>query len=161
MSNVFSLNRNKKIKKNPGFTLVELLVVIGVLAILLTVTLIAVNPSRQFSLTNNTKRSADVNAILNAINQYMTDNHGALPAGLNTTAKTIESTGGIDLCASLIPAYIAALPVDPLTPNGAPVTPSQCANYNTNYVVQQIAPSNRISVSAPAAELGATVSVIR
>src|SRR3954468_500341 len=65
-----------------GFTLIELLVVIGILAILLAITLIAINPARQFSQANNTKRSSDVNAILNAIGQYQAENHGALPANM-------------------------------------------------------------------------------
>ncbi|MCX6791622.1 MAG: type II secretion system protein [Candidatus Gottesmanbacteria bacterium] len=50
-----------------GFTLIELLVVIGILAVLLAITLIAINPARQFSQANDTKRASDVNAILNAI----------------------------------------------------------------------------------------------
>ena len=88
-----------------GFTLIELLVVIGILAILLAITLIAINPARQFSQSNNTQRSSNVNSILNAINQYMADNKGALPAGINTTTQTIaagqaspsESTGQVYL----------------------------------------------------------------
>lgn len=34
---------------NKGFTLIELLVVIGILAVLLAITLIAINPQRQFA----------------------------------------------------------------------------------------------------------------
>lgn len=151
----------QKIQK--GFTLIELLVVIGILAILLAITLIAINPARQFSQANNTKRSSDVNAILNAINQYMADNQGALPTGISTTSQTIQATGGVDLCTVLVPTYIAALPVDPLTNNGDPVTASECTTaYDTNYVVQQLTGgSNRLTVSAPAAELGATIEVTR
>ena len=76
-----------KLKNQKGFTLIELLVVIGILAVLLAITLIAINPARQFAQANNTKRRSDVNAILNAVNQYMADNKGSLPAGIETTAK--------------------------------------------------------------------------
>ena len=146
-----------------GFTLIELLVVIGILAILLAITLIAINPARQFSQANNTKRSSDVNAVLNAVNQYMADNKGALPPGITTTAQEITATGGVDLCTVLVPQYIAALPVDPLTNNGDPVTASECTTaYETNYTITQLGGgSNRLTVAAPAAELGATIEVTR
>jgi prepilin-type N-terminal cleavage/methylation domain-containing protein len=149
-----------------GFTLIELLVVIGILALLLAITLIAVNPARQFSQANNTKRSSDVNAILNSINQYMAENKGSLPAGITTTAQTITpaSTASFtSFCLALVPNYIAALPVDPLTNNGTPVQATQCTgSWSTGYVVQQLSGgSARISISAPAAELGATISVTR
>lgn len=147
-----------------GFTLIELLVVIGILAILLAITLIAINPARQFSASNNTKRSSDVNAILNAINQYMADNQGALPSGITTTAQTIQATAFNTLCTALVPQYIAALPVDPLTNNGTPVQASSCtgSTWNTGYTVQQLSGAgNRLTVAAPGAELNATIQVTR
>jgi len=143
-----------------GFTLIELLVVIGILAVLLAITLIAINPAKQFAQANNTKRRSDVNAILNSINQYMADNKGALPAGITTTSLEIRKTGGADLCAILVPQYIAALPVDPLTVNGTPVTDCTAA-YNTAYEVSQSTTNSRITVTAPDAELQETISVTR
>src|SRR5689334_22363540 len=77
-----------------GFTLIELLVVIGILAVLLAITLIAINPAKQFSQANNTKRRSDVNAILNAIDQYAADNKGSLPTNINTTNLQIANSGG-------------------------------------------------------------------
>ena len=148
-----------------GFTLIELLVVIGILAILLAITLIAINPARQFAQANNTKRSSDVNAILNAINQYMADNKGALTGlgvTLNATAQTIQSTTFNTFCTTLVPQYIAALPVDPLTDNGTAVTSVACTSstWNSNYTIEAGA-NNRLTVSAPSAELGATINVSR
>src|SRR5471030_1231434 len=122
----------KNIQK--GFTLIELLVVIGILAVLLSIVLIAINPAKQFSQANNTKRRSDVNAILNAIDQYAADNSGTLPGGITagTTGVDIKKTAGADICASLVTKYMAALPVDPLTNNGTPVTDCTSA-YDTNY----------------------------
>lgn len=142
-----------------GFTLIELLVVIGVLAVLLAIVLIAINPARQFSQANNTKRASDVNAILNAVHQYAADNKGTLPTGITTTAQAISNTAA-DVCASLVTRYIAALPVDPLTNNGTPVTDCTQA-YTTGYQIVRSASDNRITVTAPAAELSATISVTR
>ena len=147
-----------------GFTLIELLVVIGILAVLLAITLIAINPARQFSQANNTKRASDVNAILNAVDQYAADHKGALPGTIPTTATNIgTTTGEVDLCASLVTSYLAALPVDPLTNNGTPVSNcAQVGGYETNYTILKSANDNRITVSAPATELGITpISVTR
>lgn len=147
-----------------GFTLIELLVVIGILAVLLAITLIAINPARQFSQANNTKRSSDVNAILNGLGQFAADNRGTLPAGLDATVRTITNdatvTDRVDLCADMMTEYLAALPVDPLVNNGTPVT--DCvATYNTGYTVVRSATDNRLTVVAPLAELGAVISVTR
>lgn len=141
-----------------GFTLVELLVVIGILATLLAITLIAINPARQFSQANNTQRDSNVNAILNAVHQYAADNRGALPAGITTTVQTIADTGA-DICASIITTYIAALPVDPSL-GGGNITNCTAA-YNTGYTIVQSATDNRITVAAPMAELGRSISVTR
>lgn len=146
-----------------GFTLIELLVVIGILAVLLAITLIAINPARQFAQANNTQRRSDVNAILNAVGQYMVDNNGTPPSAINTTLTDISSTG-TDLCTDLVPTYIAALPVDPLIDedaNPVPVTENDCASYTTGYRVAQDATNNRIFVDAPSAELEASISASR
>lgn len=150
-----------------GFTLIELLVVIGILAVLLAITLIAINPARQFSQSNDTKRASDVNAILNSVNQYMADTKGALPGGIPTTTALPIARSTVpdpavesDLCAALVPLYIAALPVDPLTNNGTPITDCTAA-YDTNYTIVSGA-NNRITVSAPATEIATTdISVTR
>lgn len=157
------MNYMKQLKgrAQTGFTLIELLVVIGVLAVLLAIVLIAINPARQFSQANNTKRSSDVNALLNATHQFAADNQGTLPGGgdITTTSQNISSTA-VDLCADLVPQYIAAMPVDPLTNNGTPVTDCAAA-YDTSYMIVRSASDNRITVSAPDAELGASISVVR
>ena len=141
-----------------GFTLIELLVVIGILATLLAITLVAINPVRQFQQANNTKRSSDVNAILNAVNQYAANNRGALPVGISSTTQTIADTGA-NICASLITTYLAALPADPSVGGGAAITTCVGA-YSTGYTVLS-GSDNRVTVSAPSAELGAVISVTR
>lgn len=158
-------------KLTSGFTLIELLVVIGILAILLAITLIAINPARQFAQSNNTKRSSDVNSVLNAINQYMADNKGTLPGGgaITTTAQTIAATAFNTMCTEVVPLYIAALPVDPTlvwggNPAGTPVQAADCTgtSWNTNYsVVQLSGGGSRLTVAAPYAELSATIEVTR
>ena len=150
-------------KNQKGFTLIELLVVIGILAVLLAITLIAINPARQFAQANNTKRRSDVNAILNAVNQYMADNRGNLPAGITETEAPISgAVGGANICAAIVPLYVAALPVDPQTNNGAAVTEAECATaYDTGYTIVKNVPNNRITVTATTIELSDPVAVTR
>ncbi len=171
-NNGFSINNmklsfKKKLIGQSGFTLIELLVVIGILAVLLAIVLVAINPSRQFSQANNTQRQSDVNTILNAINQYASDNRGSLPSGITTSVKTITSTSGasnIDLCSVLVPTYIADLPIDPTAGTESPAN-SICtdsgATYNTAYTVVKSASGNRVTVAAPSAENSATITVTR
>jgi prepilin-type N-terminal cleavage/methylation domain-containing protein len=150
-------------KTQKGFTLIELLVVIGILAVLLAIVLIAINPARQFAQANDTKRNADVVAILNAISQYAADYKGVLPPGSpasgNPAINIANSTTGQSFCDSLMPRYLAALPTDPTgAGNGSNVT--NCANYNTGYSIQ-VSLDNRVTISAisqisPSASISAT-----
>jgi prepilin-type N-terminal cleavage/methylation domain-containing protein len=141
-----------------GFTLIELLVVIGILAVLLAITLIAINPAKQFQQANDTKRRSDVSAILNAVNQYMSDNSGTVPTGITTTVQNVASTGA-DICSQLVPEYLAALPRDPLTVSGADVTDCTTA-HDTGYTIVE-GSSNRITVNAPAYEGSSAITVTR
>lgn len=157
-----------------GFTLIELLVVIGILAVLLAITLIAINPARQFAQANNTQRSSDVNTILNAVNQFMADNKGVLPTALSGATCTQvapctlsednnpATTTDVNLCAEIVSDYLAALPGDPQTGTGVPVTEAICTAgtpYNTGYTIYQSS-NNRITVTATAETIGSTTPVI-
>ncbi len=153
-----------------GFTLIELLVVIGILAILLAIVLIAINPAKQFGQANDTKRSSDVNAILNALNQYMADNKGVLPPSANSITSTASyignAAGEIDLCSFLVTKYIADLPIDPVIGIRQYTNPSgNCtqasASYETGYEVSVSANDNRLTVSAPKTYGTAPIQVTR
>lgn len=178
LSGVEGSTVNGKVKH--GFTLIELLVVIGILTILLAITLVAVNPGRQFKQSNDTQRKSDINAVLNAIHQYSADNKGLLPGSptIDTTLRSICKTGGTvtcpvgaatDLCGNLAPTYIAELPRDPLTTVGIldPASSSgPCASttlgYNSGYKVQLSSTGSRISVFAtPEIQPPTTLSVTR
>jgi len=151
------MNFNKS-NKNKGFTLIEILVVIGIIAILAAIVLIAINPARQFAQANNSQRTSNVNAILNAIGQYLADNKGDLPDIPAAATPEVDE----DLCVDLVPTYLPAMPTDPDSASeGAAI--SVCTDVDAGDVDYEVTvdANDRVTVSAPNAELGETIEVTR
>jgi prepilin-type N-terminal cleavage/methylation domain-containing protein len=167
MNNIFSQKGSASTAtRQGGFTLIEILVVIGIIAVLALIVLIAINPARQFAQARNTQRTSNVESILNAIGQNMVDNKGvftcagvtiptvAAPAfpitAANQPAAALDikfGAGGTDL-SCLTPTYIPALPTDP---KGAPFQWTSATNYDTGYYVFQDS-NGRITVFSPNVE---------
>jgi type IV pilus assembly protein PilA len=141
---------------------------VGILAILLAITLIALNPAKHFQSTRNAQRTSDVTAILNAVYHYQAANKGSLPPSVNSIASVTtfaltndtDVTDRVDLCADLVSAYIADLPIDPGTGSKDAVTACASTEYNTGYTLQKSA-TGRFTVSAPGAEDSANIAVTR
>ncbi len=131
----------------------------GILAVLLTAVLIAINPSRQFAQARDTQRRNDVLTILNAVQQNIADNKGIFSGTALTATPTDIKTGGQDICAVLSPTYVSVLPTDPKT--GSPITGvTACGSaYDTGYLISQDV-SGRITVSATP-EIATSISVTR
>lgn len=134
---VSSMSPSKSEQK--GFTLIEILIVIGIIAVLAAVVLVAVNPARQFKLARDAQRTSNVNAILNTIGQNIAEHHGLFMCGTDTTATVIppvptviSSSGGFDLARCVVPAYISSLPFDPSVTNAFYTSTS---SYDTGYVI--------------------------
>jgi prepilin-type N-terminal cleavage/methylation domain-containing protein len=156
----FARGGKKALSKKQGFTLIEILVVIGIIAVLALIVLVAVNPARQFALARNTQRTSNVEAILNAVGQRMVDNKGifngttgclaAIPTStaLTITVNSTSSAESFDL-GCLVPTYISSIPYDPST--GSP--------SSTGYTI--LADSNgRVTVCATTLEHGVNDSPI-
>ncbi|KXK27434.1 MAG: putative major pilin subunit [candidate division WS6 bacterium OLB20] len=146
---------NNSTKNLKGFTLIEILVVVALIAILAAITIIAINPQQNFQDARNTQRSSDVTQILNAVTQYTAQQGNAIGdlgtiPGCTTSASCVGTdTACVDLATNLVPTYLVAIPTDPQTGAAA----------DTGYTICQEA-SGRVTVSAPDAE-GTTISVSR
>ena len=155
-------------KRTKGFTLIEILLVVAILAVLAGIVIIAVNPARQLGQANNSQRRADVTTILNAVYQYALDNGGSLPSaidsvvassqvlgtaalGCDTTCGTLTTVAAcVDLSATLTPTYIVGIPLDPRSGTAA----------NTDYYINKDA-NNRITIGSCDPQLSAVISVTR
>ena len=148
-------------KRQRGFTLIEVLIVIGIIAVLAAVVLVAVNPARQFKLARDAQRVSNVNAILNTIGQNIAEHRGIFTCGTDTveiptTTTAVKSTGGFDLARCVVPAYISSLPFDPSVP-GAHY--ASTTDYTTGYVIYADG-QGRITASSTG-EITQSISVTR
>src|SRR3990167_3813192 len=117
-----------KLTNQKGFTLVEILVVIAILAILAGAVFFALNPTAIFREARNTNRRQDVDAVAAAVRQYVLRDLDGDPAGISSgcsvvTLPVMDPTDGIvateggplgDLSVCLAD-YIAAMPTAPGT----------------------------------------------
>lgn len=138
-----------------GFTLIEILIVIGILAILTTIVLVAVNPGRQFAQARNTQRHANLTAILNAVSNRIVDNRGIFTDTdcdpLPTTTQEISSEA-YNLRKCLVPLYIPELPHDPVDGFNNCTNVACPQEYFTEYTIVQNEQTKQVTVCAPNAQ---------
>src|ERR1700757_1889806 len=77
----------KRLNAQRGFTLLEVLLVVGIISILAGIVIVAINPSKQLGDAKNAQRRSDVNTIINAVYQYKIDNSGADPTSFQSSAN--------------------------------------------------------------------------
>lgn len=142
--------------KNKAFTLVEILVVVALVAILAAITIIAINPGKNFADTRNAQRSADVAEILSAVTQYTSEQGNAVADFGTITACTSGSDAigtdaeNINLATLLVDDYLVAIPQDPRGGTAG----------DTGYTIC-LTSGGRVQIEAPNAENGREIIVKR
>ena len=157
--------KENSMRQQKGFTLMEILLVIGLLAVLAVVVFVALDPAKRFQDTRNARRTTDIQNILSAVHTYVNDTKGTFPAAITSTEKQIGTaatgcaiaTGGcavagatdcVDLSTAL-GSYLKSIPIDP---NGTAALTGYSIVKDTN---------NMVTVRACNAEGGVTVMTSR
>ena len=149
------------VQSRKGFTLLEILIVMALIAILAGIVIAAINPARQFANARNSTRYAHLNTIMNAINANMVEHNGSFSCVTGALPATATDMGvaapGYDIGPCLVTTYVSSMPFDPSV-TGAHWTST--TDYDTGYTIMQGA-DGRITVTAPAAENGVSISMTR
>jgi prepilin-type N-terminal cleavage/methylation domain-containing protein len=113
-----------------GFTLIELIIAVGIIALLAAISVVAINPAKRIGQANDAQRDSDLLAVGRALEFYVADN-ATLPATF--AASNVGPNHKVVLCSSaaerecdgqtrdclvvddsdFLGAYLPDLPVDP------------------------------------------------
>lgn len=125
-----------------GFTLMELLLVLGILGILATMVLIAINPTKQLDDARGVSRNVAVREMENAISQYIID-------GNQVTGIPTIKANALDICQDTVTgtdctdAPVSGYDLSALTTNGKylvdlPADPNQTGSTITGYKIYKL-----------------------
>ncbi len=145
----------KTVGLKSGFTLLEILLVVGIISILAGIVILAINPTKQLGDTRNAQRRADVLTIINAIYQYSLD-EGVLPNDLGDEIAdegdcyTVDEAGiGTANTESVLASTLTDLTASSTYLSQIPDDPSLDGSGDYSVVLRS---SGRVTVCAPAAE---------
>jgi len=154
---------NELMEHRRGFTLVEILVSIAIIVFVTGIGLLALNPGNQLAAARNTQRQLHLQGIMNAVRQNIADTTNGVfsctSGPLPTSATQMASaSGSYNIAPCLVPVYLQTMPFDPTASSGHYASN---IDYNTAYTIMYNPSTTQITVAAPYAELGKTVSITR
>ncbi len=118
-------------KRNSGFTLIEMIVVIALLGIISTAILATIDPFGQLQKSNDTRRKADLESIQHALELYYQDNDKYPDSSADF--QILNGATTVAWGSSWQP-YMATLPKDPSLSSSYVYYSPSTANGQTYYL---------------------------
>ena len=157
-------------RKQKGFTLIEMLVVIAIIAILAGAVILAINPAATMQKSRDATRLNDMDALRSAINAALAEGeiklivtgpHTSVDKNQNVTG-TNEAGGYVKYELPPTPGkvglgrYLPALPLDPINEGDLVYTfQSTVDNYELNCVLEH--PDNAVKMATDGGDNNPTV----
>ena len=82
--------------RNLGFTLIELIIVIGILSIISMGAIAVLNPAEQFKKANDAREKADLSQVQKALENYYED-HGTYPSSATGYKIQVPNGAGVKI----------------------------------------------------------------
>ena len=147
-----------------GFTILEVLISLMITLLIFAILLITLDPLGIFADARNRNRESDIGSLLNLVYRNVANNNGdfvcisgSIPS---STMNISDNSGGGDyhIAPCLVPDYVSSLPYDP---NASNAQYTSVSDYNLQYSISISTTTDKITISAPSAEEGETISVTR
>ncbi len=126
-----------------GFTLIEFLIVVGIIVVLFSLLVLAINPGSQLQNARNAQRETHINAIHLALVEYRA-REGDFPPCVTTSSNDVDGCSD-----AIVPTYISEIPKDP----------SENCQHPTGYFVKKTSDTDILGVRAECAEGGEVIEV--
>lgn len=159
MSEISLRNR----KNNFGFTLLEMVVLVGILVVLLSILFITLNPSRQYQLANEDAAKRNISSLRFALEKWLENNDNDAAKlnygnGIPSEKAFIGSSGGeVNPCPDIVPDYIDIMPTDPTAPGYYYNT---CQDYFSGFMISYTEdPIKEITILSPDSNLSEVITI--
>ncbi len=158
-------------KKNKAFTLIELVLVIGIISLLAIVVLAAIKPAQRLSDTRDARRAQDIGQILTAVHECAIDKKdsstmptclGSLTVGNTYEIVTATVSSGCQAKCTGATSDSSCLKLNTTLADyfvDIPTDPSGVATNHTGYSISLL--SNGMTVIEACAAEGGTIKVSR
>jgi type II secretory pathway pseudopilin PulG len=91
--------------KIKGYTILQMMLTIALIAILASIVFIAINPAKNFADTRNEQRASDLRSLTNGLQQYTVNHQGKIFPGIDSKLRIIGTSGsGCNMSCTIVAA---------------------------------------------------------